>query len=163
MSGSEAQSGYYWIFVDHLRRRSTRRLFHRLRGAASESVGVGAAQDILAAILLVESRERPVGIRAIERAAQLLGSNRVTCGPLQLRGAPWPLEAGFEMAAERLSNIPREDGTPDWQRVAELWHGPNTDRTSGAVRYAEALALADRAVQESGSGSRKPWDDVRFS
>lgn len=155
MRTSHELAGYYWIYVDHLRRRSVRRALAVVQREAWQCTTVEATRRSLVAILVVETHERPALMRAVERVVQVGGRRGTTCGPLQLRNAPWGLPAAVRIAAERLGKLDALEGEPDWGSVARCWHGPSSEASSRVLKYADALRLADRAV--SSRPNRPGW------
>lgn len=153
MKTEQAFIGYYWIYVDHLTKPSVRRTLARIEREASLSSTVRSASRALAAILVVETYERPMALRILERLAQPAGRRRTTCGPLQLRGAPWSLSKSIGMAAQSLAELNDTSGRPIWHRVASRWHGPSTGRAQTLLTYADALRVADRAIMSVTAGA----------
>lgn len=124
------------------------RLQRRLEALASTSAEIRPWLPTLEAIALIETRERPLPARVLERLAQLLPGKTPTCGPFQMRDAPWKFEHAAQEAYRRLVHAL---GAPpvsseDQMHLAEFWNGNQSHYTTGAIDYSEAYGIAQRVL-----------------
>lgn len=118
-----------------------------------------ASRVALVTVLLVEMTARPALARAVEWLVALplrscLGGplrargQRMTVGPLQLRGGPWSPTAAVEEASMQLRQ--RCPNPSDPEELARAWNGPAATRAGTGLKYATAVrvvrAEADRLV-----------------
>lgn len=134
---------YWWRLHDHSRRRSIRRKLARIERLRRTHSSVDRSHRWLAALLLIETLERPALHRGIEHAMRLV-RRRTTAGPFQLREAPgMSFDAHAIEAAARLSRrFPRSGSSPTVDEVARFWNGAAGRQPGAALGYAEVLSVA---------------------
>lgn len=130
--------------------RSSSRTYRRWAALVVKEEIVEAEAVAVLAILLVEMSARTASMRAIEWIAAavlragLLGrwgkerAARMTLGPLQMRAAPFMMDAALREAQRRVSRVEPLDAPS----LAAAWNGPRADSANRPVPYTEALETA---------------------
>lgn len=117
----------------------------RLHALAKSDSSIRRWALTLAAILLVESYNRPRSVRFLEWCASAsLRNHRMTRGPYQLRNSPW----SFRRATRRAIKSLEESGCrplgerEDCNTLAERWNSTSRRQPGSAIGYADALRAA---------------------
>lgn len=107
-------------------------------------------EPTIAAIMLVEMRERGGWRRGAEWLAHSFGvgalrSKPLTLGPLQLANSPWNLGDAAERAVDYLAcgDCRPAVTRADWEAVARMWHGASSLQPGQAISYSRALLVAN--------------------
>lgn len=143
---------FVWRLRDHADSRNFRRLDRELQTVGAKDANVAPWVQILRAILLLETSQRGALLRAVERTVAACWRGRATtCGPLQMRSAPWALSEAACAAAEILSTAgssPYGNGHDDLSLIARTWNGAASRQPGAVVGYAGALLVALEVLQE---------------
>ena len=143
----QQRRAYYWRQVDHAGSRDAKRALGVLDRVAQQHAVVELYHRHLTAIVLIETLERPLWIRVAEWAARICGRTRTTCGPLQLRGAPFATAKAYRLGALQLDAMAHElKRALTSGDVAAYWHGSAARQTGASISYEEAIEIAAAAV-----------------
>jgi hypothetical protein len=140
-----------WRLTDLLESPWFRRLERRIDASVRTGSIDGRWAPIIKAIMLVEIRERPAPVRAVEWVLSLLPARRmrrITRGPLQMRRAPRRFEAALmeaQLRLQRMLDYPPASSL-DVRRLAAAWNGADVQQVGAAVSYQDALSMALRLV-----------------
>lgn len=117
----------------------------RLDRMATLEPALGLWKQILGSILLIESRERPQFVRAIEWSiATLFPYRKFTCGIFQMHESPFRFESSVREVVKRLERggcLPCTDHD-SLIRIAFVWHGAATKQRGEAFGYSKGLEVA---------------------
>lgn len=136
-----------WRLFDHARSRSMRRYSMRITRILEANRVLEPWNLILWSLLLLETRERPRVVRGVEWFAFFCHlAPDLTCGPFQMRNAPFRFEKSVQEAVLRLKArgcIP-SNHPADLDFIALIWNGSSARQTGSCLSYPQALYIACR-------------------
>jgi hypothetical protein len=124
---------------------SVRSAFSKIESLASNNSSIAVWREILLSILLIETRERPRVIRALEWLISILiPSRETTCGMFQMTNSPFRFN---KSVSEVVGRLEANDCSPSLEirsleQVARLWHGASTRQRGEALSYVSAMQIA---------------------
>lgn len=149
MSEARAESAYRWMLWDQARTRASRRRIRTIARVANSREEPPRRTELLTAIMLIETTERPLQLRSAERIAQLLGRRSTTCGPLQMAGAPWRLERATARGFDILERIESRTGSvPTISAIARGWNGAASRQPGSCFGYETAIRISLDVVRK---------------
>lgn len=136
----------------HRNAGSIEQVLIRLDRLAATDPHISDWKTILTSILLIESRERPQFVRAIEWIlSPLIPFRRMTCGIFQMRKSPFQFERSAQEVVRRLEEAGCSPLTDEasLSQIAFIWHGAATRQKGEGVGYADALRVALECVKKT--------------
>lgn len=136
---------YTICLSQHLKSRDVRSALIRLREMAATQSRIAKWEQILSAILLIETRERPPIVRFAERIVSIFFLRRATtCGHFQMRSSPIGFAASVCEAIKRLERGECNSTLDEvaLEQIARFWHGAASRQHGESLSYSKALAIA---------------------